>query len=79
MHHWVKHVDLDALDKQISRIDHTYTTFTTTPTIPTTRNTQVAEVGLVTISPGHYTSNVVYPLTNQSTTPCIYPASGTHL
>jgi hypothetical protein len=39
-----EHVDLDALDKQISRIDHTYTTFTTTPTIPTTRNTQVAEV-----------------------------------
>jgi hypothetical protein len=30
------------------------------------------------VSPGHFTSHVVYPLTNQSTTPCIYPASGTH-
>jgi hypothetical protein len=30
------------------------------------------------VSPGHLTSHVVYPLTNQSTTPCIYPASGTH-
>jgi hypothetical protein len=32
----------------------------------------------VTVSPGHFTSHVVYPLTNQSTTLCIYPASGTH-
>jgi hypothetical protein len=31
-----------------------------------------------TVSPGHFTSHVVYPLTNQSTTPCVYPASGTH-
>jgi hypothetical protein len=30
------------------------------------------------VSPGHFTGHVVYPLTNQSTTPCIYPASGTH-
>jgi hypothetical protein len=30
------------------------------------------------VSPGHFTSHVVYPLTNQSTTPCIYPSSGTH-
>jgi hypothetical protein len=29
------------------------------------------------VSPGHFTSHVVYPLTNQSTSPCIYPASGT--
>jgi hypothetical protein len=33
---------------------------------------------LIGVSPGHLTSHVVYPLTNQSTTPCIYPASGTH-
>jgi hypothetical protein len=31
------------------------------------------------VSLGHFTSHVVYPLTNQSTTPCIYPASETHL
>jgi hypothetical protein len=29
------------------------------------------------VSPGHFTCHVVYPLTNQPTTPCIYPASAT--
>jgi hypothetical protein len=39
---------------------------------------QLGDREWVTVSPGHLTSHVVYPLTNQSTTPCIYPASGTH-
>jgi hypothetical protein len=29
------------------------------------------------VSPGHYTCHVVYPLTNQSNTLCMNPASGT--
>jgi hypothetical protein len=32
---------------------------------------------LAAVSPGHFTCHVVYPLTNQPTTPCIYPASAT--
>jgi hypothetical protein len=38
----------------------------------------LAAIQCVRVSPGHFTSHVVYPLTNQSTTSCIYPASGTH-